>query len=315
VIEYRTFRNGDPPGLVRVWNQSFNGRGAAVLRGNLAEFCLFAKPYFDPRGLVLALDGGDPVGFALAGFGRRADGKGPDPRTGVLCALGVVPHHRRHGVGTELLSRAEAYLRAGGATTLLAGPLEPDNPFTFGLYGRADSAGFLDSDPLARPFLEKRGYRLRDSTRVLHRPLAEPLALGDARFVACRQRYEIHARPLPATSWWKEAVLGPIEAVEYRLIERAGGGPVARAVLWELETTFAPRGNDDHAVGVLALEVVPELRRRGLGKFLLAQILRHLQEQYFSLVEAPVAEGNAPALALAQLIGFRQVDSGRRFQK
>ena len=45
------------------------------------------------------------------------------------------------------------------------------------------------------------------------------------------------------------------------------------------------------------------------------KILRHLQEQYFSLVEVPVAEGNAPALALAQLIGFRQVDAGRRFQK
>jgi ribosomal protein S18 acetylase RimI-like enzyme len=315
VTEYRAFRNGDPPGLVRIWNQCFTGRGAAALRGStLIEYCLFAKPYFDPRGLVVAADGAAPVGFALAGFGPSADERSTDPRTGVLCAIAVLPDYRRKGVGSELLHRAEAYLREVGAATLRAGPRRPANPFTFALYGGADSPGFLDSDPAARPFLEKHGYVPRETTLVLHRSLAEPVTVGDARFLSLRQNCEIHPRQLPHSSWWRECVLGPAAdlAVEYRLVDRSGQA-VARAVLWEMETFRRQPG--DHAVGVLELEVVPEQRRRGAAKFLAVQILRHLQEQYFSLVEAQLPEGNDAALSLARLIGFRQVDVGRCYER
>jgi ribosomal protein S18 acetylase RimI-like enzyme len=313
VIEYRTFRNSDPPGLVRVWSQSFTGRGTAPLRGTtLIEYCAFAKPYFDPKGLVVATEDGDLVGFAHAGFGPNAEGTGLDHSTGVLCALGVLPGHRGSGVGSELLRRAEDYLRARGASTLLAGPMSPRNPFTFALYGGGDSPGFLDSDAAAGPFLQRHGYRLRDTILVLQRPLAEALTVADYRFVLHRQQYEIHARPLPASSWWRECVLGPVEAVEYRLVER-GGGPVSRAVLWEMETFR--RQQDEHAVGVLALEVEPARRRGGLGKFLSAQILRHLQDQYFNVVEMQVAQTNVAALELARVLGFRQVDAGRCYEK
>ncbi len=313
MIEYRTFCNSDPPGLVRVWGQAFTGRGVAPLRGTtLIEYCAFAKPYFDPKGLVVAVEEDEPVGFAHAGFGPNAEGTGLDHSTGVLCTLAVVPSHRGKGVGRELLRRAEDYLRDRGASTLLAGPMSPRNPFTFALYGGSDSPGFLDSDPGAGPFLQRHGYRLRDTTLILHRMLAEPLAVADYRFVLHRQKYEIHAQPLPVTSWWRECVLGPVEAVEYRLLEK-GQEPVARAVLWEMETYR--RLPEEHAVGVLALEVTPAQRRGGLGKFLSAQILRHLQEQYFTLVEVQVHASNTAALGLAGTLGFQQVDTGHCYEK
>jgi ribosomal protein S18 acetylase RimI-like enzyme len=298
--------------LVQLWNQCFTGRGATILRGTmLIEYFLFAKAYFDPEGLLLALDDSKPVGFVHAGFGPGPGGATLDRSTGIICALGVVPEYHRKGVGAELLRRAEDYLRCGGATTLLAGAMSPLNPFTFAIYGGSDSPGFLDSDPSARPFFEKQGYKVRDTVLVMHRRLEEPLALVDVRFSAYRQRLEIHARSLPAVSWWQESVIGPIEMVEYLLVDKAAAKQAARAVLWEMET-FRPRW-EDHAVGVLGLEVLPELRRQGLGKFLLAQILRHLQEQYFTLAEMQVAEDNVPALELARLLGFQSVDSGRRF--
>jgi GNAT superfamily N-acetyltransferase len=312
VIQYRTFRNFDPPALVQLWNQCFSNRGATILRGTmLIEFFLFAKPYFDPQGVHVAFDGTQPVGFALAGFGPSADGSRLDTGTGVLCALGVVPDHRRQGIGTELLRRAEEGLRQRGASRLVAGPMSPGNPFTFGIYGGSDSPGFLDSDPLARPFFEKHGYGVQETAVVLHRPILPKLTLADGRFAAHRQHYDVHNRYLPANNWWQECVLGPIDAIEYLLMDRAAGKAVARAVLWEM-VSFQPRW-DDHAVGVLGLEVAPELRRQGLGKFLLAKILLHLQEQCFTLMEWQILEGNTAGLEMARQFGFQPVDAGRRF--
>src|SRR5438067_1190395 len=74
------------------------------------EEYVFAKPYFDPAGLLLALEDGVPVGFAHGGFGPGADESALSTGTGVVCAVGVRPSHRRRGLGAELLRRCEAYL-------------------------------------------------------------------------------------------------------------------------------------------------------------------------------------------------------------
>ena len=70
VVQYRIFKNGDPPGLVEIWNEAFVGRGAARLRhSSVLERFVFAKPYFDPAGLIVAEKDGQLLGFAHAGFG------------------------------------------------------------------------------------------------------------------------------------------------------------------------------------------------------------------------------------------------------
>jgi ribosomal protein S18 acetylase RimI-like enzyme len=312
VIHYRTFRNSDPPGLLEVWNEAFTGRGTACLRITaLLEYFLFAKPYFDPEGLVLACDGAKPLGFALAGFGPSAAGNALDTATGVICLVGVVPSRRRQGIGKELLRRSEEYLRRRGARTLTAGPVGGLNPFTFGLYGGSNSPGFLESDAPARPFLERRGYAVRNTTVVYQRPLDRPVAAADGRFPAYRQRFEIHAELLPAAGWWREGSLGPVEMYEYQLFDKAAQRAVARACLWEMET-FRPRWND-HGIGIVDLEVDPALRRQGLAKFLLTQILYHLQEQFFSLAEVQVSAENAAAVQLLGGLGFTEIDRGHGY--
>jgi GNAT superfamily N-acetyltransferase len=160
VLHYRTFRNTDPPRLVELWNQIFVGTGAVQLSGtSLLEFHVLAKPYFDPTGLLLALDDDQPVGFAHAGFGPNAEETALSTQTGITCLLGVIPVYRRSGIGTELLHRSEAYLRAKGARELYAGPSPHRNPFYLGLYGGSNSAGVLASDTAAGPFLLHHGYR------------------------------------------------------------------------------------------------------------------------------------------------------------
>jgi hypothetical protein len=59
--------------------------------------------------------------------------------------------------------------------------------------------------------------------------------------------------------------------------------------------------------------VAAELRRQGLGKFLLAKILTHLQDQYFNLIEWQVPEGHGAGLEMARQFGFLPADTGRHF--
>ncbi len=309
MIEYRIFRNGDPPALVDLWNGCFAGRGTAFLRGStLLEYFTLAKPYFDPAGVVLAVADGRPVGFAHSGFGPDARGAALDTGVGVLCNIGVLPSFRRQGVGGELLRRSEEYLRSRGARQLIAGPGPGLNPFTFALYGGANSCGFLASDALARPFLEHRGYRAGTGRVVYHRALDAPPSAADGRFAAHRQRYEIFGGPVHHLTWYQDAVLGPIELHEFKLTDRTNNRAVARATLWEMET-FNQRWNE-HAVGVVELAVEPDVRRQGLGKFLLAQLLRHLHEQFFTLIETHAPADDAAATGLLRVLGFKQVDEG-----
>jgi ribosomal protein S18 acetylase RimI-like enzyme len=314
VIHYRTFRNGDPPGLVEVWNQSFTQRGSVHLQGcTWMEYFLFSKPYFDPEGLIIALADSQVVGFAWAGFGPNETESALDPHAGVVCLLGVLPSHRGQGIGSELLRRAEAYLRGRGSQDVFAGPMYPLNPYSFGLYGGSYSPGFLDSDAQARPFFEHKGYTIEGTALVFQRAMRQPLTLADGRFAAHRLRYEIHASPFQGTTWWQECILGPIELHEYRLQDKLTGRTAARALMWEMETYTGRWG--EHAIGISDIVVPAELRRQGLARFLLAQVLRYLQDQFFTVVEIQTRADNEAAISLMRGLGFEQVDSGHIYRK
>jgi ribosomal protein S18 acetylase RimI-like enzyme len=315
VIHYRTFRNDDPPGLVKVWNETFTGRGSVPLpTASALEEYVLAKPYFDPAGLVIALDDGAPVGFVHAGFGPDADESSLSTSRGVVCAVGVRPSHRRRGIGSELLRRGEAYLAGRGTTTTYAGPMAPLNPFYLGLYGGSESPGFLASDVSAEPFLLGRGYVRHDAALVFHRRLDGPVNVPDPRFLAIRRRFDLVAQPRRGSAtWWQEAVLGPIELLEVLLRDKATGEVAARAAAWEM-LGFCQRWGSP-AVGIIDLDVREGLRHQGLAKFVLVHLMRHVQEQFFSLVEVQAREHNEAALGLYRGLGFEQVDTGRTYRK
>jgi len=278
------------------------------------EYHVFAKPYFDPAGFTLAFDDQMLVGYAHAGFGPNADESALSTESGVLCAIGVKPTHRRRGIGSELLSRSEAYLAGRGAKTLRAGLRYPLNPFYFGLYGGADLPGFLATDALADPFLVKHGYHVDDTTLVLQRRLDRAVNVADGRFANLRRLYDIQIVPRPGIStWWEECTLGPTELLACCLEDKASHQVVARVDLWEMEG-FRWRWNESPA-GLLHLHVAPELRRQGLAKFLLSQVMRWLQDQYFNLVEIQVPAGNEAATKLVRGLAFEQVDIGRTYVK
>ena len=68
-------------------------------------------------------------------------------------------------------------------------------------------------------------------------------------------------------------------------------------------------------MGIVNLVTRDDVRRQGLAKFLMVNLLRYLQEQYFGLVEVQSIERNQPAVKLFQSLGFEQVDFGRVYKR
>ncbi|MCI0638739.1 MAG: GNAT family N-acetyltransferase [Gemmataceae bacterium] len=309
MVQYRTFRNTDPPHLVEVWNEAFPGRGAVQLQNSTPlESFVFAKPIFDPEGLIVAEEDGVLLGFGHAGM-AHCDAS---PHVGVICMLGMRPSVRGRGVGTEILRRCEDYLGRRGATTIYAGPHWPYNPFYLGLYGGCDSPGFLTSDSFAEQFLTKHGYKVVRRTLVLQRVLDQAVRIIDTRFAPHRQRFQVHIRPPRAfDDYWQECVLGFLEPVEVALVDRQKEKTAARTWHWEMEG-FSRRWNRP-AVGILGFEVAPEWRRQGVGKFLLSNVLRQVQEQFFEIVEVHLQDNNQHAIQFVKSLAFEHVDTGQVF--
>jgi len=203
MVRIRHFRNDDPPALVALWNDSVLGRGAYTLRSAVPlERHVFAKPYFDPQGLLIAEDNEQVVGFAHAGFGPNDTESALDRSRGVLCAIVVHPSRRRRGLGGQLLRAAEEYLTTRGTSVMHAGPHWPLCPFYFGLYGGSMLPGFLVSDEVGELFLTHHGYDKARSTVVFQRRLDQPVVATDPRFTNLRRRYELRITPTVALGSW-----------------------------------------------------------------------------------------------------------------
>lgn len=319
MIVFRRFRNTDPPALADVWNESHTARGSFPLRTPaLLERWIFSKPHFDHDGLIVACDDADDnkiVGYALAGFGPNEALTALDHSHGVVCSVAVRPGAMRKGIGTELVKRCAEYLTKRGATTLRAGPVWPHCPFGFGLYGGTNCPGFLASDPAADPFFKKLGYAPGAQTLVFQKKLDAPLSIPDARFSLLRKRYETQVmRAAGVPSWWHECVWGTLDPVEFRMVDKLASNFIAaRALVWELEG-YGWRWGFPSA-GILDISVRQDLRRLGLAKLLLSQILRFLQDQFFGICEFHAPADDAALVGLCRSATLEHVDTGTTYLK
>lgn len=315
MVHFRKFRNQDAPGIAQVWNESLTGRGAPRLRhSSLLENYVFSKSYFDPTGFCVALDEDKIIGFAHAGFGPSADGSALDRTKGITSLLAVQPGYQRHGYGSELLLRSEKYLRESGATELQAGGAWPETPFYFGLYGGAAFSGLLRSDAAGDPFLRKHGYLPSQTRQVWQRNLTEPLVIVDGRFAALRKRCEVRIKPRTGvTSWFEECVLGSIELFDFVLEERVSQKVLARISVWEMDGLGYKWQMP--AIGIVETLVEPAQRKQAMGKFLLYQMLRYLQEQFFGTAEVHIDAANHSGIEMAKKFSFVQLDEAVAYTK
>ena len=309
MIEYRPFRNSDPPQLVRLWHESDLGRGAA--RGfsyEAIDRLLLAQHYFDRAGFLVACDGSQIVGFIHSGFRSDAAGHWIDREAGAISAVVVHPSRRRAGIGRELMSRAEAYLRSAGATSIQAGAAPPCDAFYHGLYGGAAVSGFLESNFDAAPFLAKLGYQPAEKFVVLQRSLktGDPISF---RLSLIRRKMEtfIFALPEHPTFWWFSRS-GRLENVQFRLVPKTGGDAVATVTVSGMDLYVEPWG--ERAIGLSELVVKDVSRRQGHAQALLIEVIRRMRQEQVTLAEAHIEEANTAAVATFKSVGFQPVDCG-----
>jgi mycothiol synthase len=152
-LQVRSFRAGDAPAVVELWNACLP---RDPLTADVFREKVLLDPNFDPAGCLLAVEDERLVGYVDArvrttphpwGFERLLE---RDRETGWIIALFVRPEARRAGLGTRMLGAGLDFLRAKGRRRVVLFSYTP-NYLLVGL----DEEGY----PGAREFYEKNGFR------------------------------------------------------------------------------------------------------------------------------------------------------------
>lgn len=310
MVQYRPFHNSDPPKLVALWHAARLGKGAAAgFMTDAFEIVVLAQPYFEREGMIVACEGSQVIGFAHAGFGVNDSQSALARERGVICAAIVHPEHRRKGIGRELVTRAENYLRASGAQQITAGPAAPNDPFYIGLYGGARPSGFLESDENAGPFFTALGYQPADRHLVMQRDLSQSGDPTSFRLVTIRRKMQLAIGERPQThSWWWVTRFGRLDTLQFELVPKSNGAPVAVITAVGLDFYFPKWG--ERAVGLIDLDVYGTERSKGYGQTVVVEVCRRLKSELITRAEVHVPETNAGAGAVFRSSGFSQVDTG-----
>ena len=314
MIEFRCFRNDDPPRLADTWRSADLGPSAMQpVTSALLEACVFSKPYFDREGLFVAIDDGRAVGFAHAAFGPNRDHTAIDVATGTTLLAVVVPHPEQERIGDILLQRCEQYLRRRGATTLLGGGSAEMRSFYLGLYGGADLPGILDSSPGVQAIFRRAGYEESERIGVLRRPLAGFRPPVNRLQLAIRRATTLRAIDEPARrTWWEAATTTGVALRRYEL-RGAGDHLLGTASFWDMQPLAAAWGIS--AAGLLHVGIEGSRRRLGLAHYLLSEALHDLAQEGVTLAEAQVTLENEPAVQLFTKLGFETAALGTVFRK
>jgi GNAT superfamily N-acetyltransferase len=284
------------------------------MSAGLLEQFVFAKPYFDAAGLLVAEHDGRRLGFAHAGFGANEDGSGISTDIGTTYTL-MLHHDAPDGaLADELLARAEAYLRERGAKVIYGGGIRPLNGFYLGLYGGSELPGVLASDVVFGDALRRAGYREIDRVMVLERDLStfRPAVTREQRQLKRIATSGERTSP-PSSNWWQACTTGAFERLDFFVQNIATYEVLANVSFWDVEPLSTGWGAP--TAGMFDLEVAPTSRRQGIATFLLGEALNRLRNRGMVRCEAQTMQGNAPALALYAKLGFVPVDQGMVFRK
>jgi ribosomal protein S18 acetylase RimI-like enzyme len=314
VIEFRCFRNDDPPRLADVWRSADLGPAAMQpMTSPLLEACVFSKPYFDREGLVVALDGDRAVGFAHAAFGPNKARSAIDTRVGTTLLVAVVPHAEQERIGDGLLERCEDYLRRRGAEVMLGGGSAEMRSFYLGLYGGSDLPGILDSSAAMQGVFRRAGYEVGDRVAVVRRTLAGFRPPVNRLQLAIRRNTVLRVIDEPTRrTWWEAATTTGIALRRYEL-RNAAEELLGSASFWDMQPLATAWGVQ--AAGLMEVAIEGERRRQGLAHYLVAEALHDLERDGVTLVETHASASNTPAMKLFEKLGFETVEHGTLFRK
>ncbi len=314
MIHYRSFLNWDPPAIAEIWRSQppLRGRLQAITPAMLEEL-VFAKPYFDRHGFILAIDGARPVGFVHAALGASDDESDLSGDQGAICLLMAAPHARKGEIEAELLAAGENYLRQKGVRQIFGGCRYPANPFYLGLYGGSDLPGVLASDQTFANLL--RAYDYRDGGRrlLMSRTLERFKAPVTGKLIQLRLTHRVSSVHVLPDTWWNACVWVHAEWTRFELRRKNADDVLVSATFWDVMPLAREWGV--HAAGLVRIDDTEEAREAGLTMLLLSESLVQIQKQGKTLIDAQVAAGNASLIAVLTQLGLTEYDAGIGFAK
>lgn len=314
MIHYRPFQNWDPPALAEVWRSQPPVRGRLQsITPALLEELVFAKPYFDRHGFIVAVDGARPIGFVHAAPGASDDETTVSSEQGTICQVMVAPHPRKAEIEAELLAAGENYLRSRGIKQIFGGCRFPVNPFYLGLYGGSELPGVLASDTTMTNLLRACGYRECGRRLLLSRSLDRFKPPVTGKLIQLRLMHRVSPAHVIPDTWWDACVWVHAEWTRYELRRKHGDDVLISATFWDVLPLARDWGV--HAKGLVRIDDTEEARAEGLTTMLLAESLTSMQKQGTTLVEAQAAANDETKLALLRQLGLAEYDTGVMFVK
>ena len=308
MILYRPFQNNDVPGLATLWNRGLPDRSVVhPLSGHLFDRLVINQCIFDRNGLIVALDQANRVvGFVHAGFGP-VELSGPshklDHALGTIAMLVTDPDANGSEISLQLVQLALEYLKNKGAKVIYAGGQSPLNPFYWGLYGGSEFGGILLEHRQFHRTVEQTGFEPVSQAILLELDLGKS-EVKDPRTLLTRRQYQVFIEEdalLP--NWWESQALHGFHPNRYELRAKQGGPTLAEAWTFEMGTELPATDRLTYR-GMFHLDVDPGHRRRGLGRLLLSECLKHARSQMIDRFCVQTMSTNVPALALYRATGF-----------
>ncbi len=314
-MQYRSFNNSDPPRLHQLWHSCALGKNAAEgFSRDVFELFACSQPYFDPQGLILGFDGDRVVGYVHASFAVNGNESCLDKKKGILSAIMVHPDYRRRRIGTELVRRAEEYLRLSGAESVVAGAGLNQNGFYCGIYGGLEPSGFCGSAAAWKEFFSASGYAPGDETFVMRRDLLQSRDPVNAKLLRHRRHLNLVITDRPAKeSWWWFVRFGHLDSLRFELQEKSNLEVVASGQIIGMDL-FIPKWGV-RSVGIREIFVPESQRRHGYAQALVLEICRRLRGESVQLVEAHVQSDSRAAIDLFTSARFELNDRLLTFQK
>jgi ribosomal protein S18 acetylase RimI-like enzyme len=317
VIRFRAFRNGDPPALAELWNRGLPEREVVrPLGAHEFDELVLGRLHFEADGLILAEEEGRLAGFVHAGFGPESPG-GPSHRIdrdlGTIAMLVVDPDRDDPALELSLFAEAENYLRRRGAKVLYAGGQVELSSYYWGVYGGSECSGVLDTHRAFRRGALGSGYQPVAQSILFELDLSAP-EVRDPKSSLVRRQTRLHVveDALPAT-WWESSAIGHTQITRFRLLAKEDDRELARASTWDM-AAFG-RLDGKARTGLIDVEVADGERRKGYGRFLVSEILRHARGQWGEFVSVQTRSTNHAAVALYQSMGFKPVESSTLFRR
>ena len=335
-IKYRTFKNGDVPGLTEVWN-TVKSRDYLPFETNFEV--ILTSVLFNPEDLIVAVDTegtpsnpfvseGKIVGFIHGGFGPLADNMTLDYSMGTIAMLRVVPREEREEIAQNLLDLLEKRFQSLGVKKISAGAVYPHAPFYMEQLSTGELHGIIETSTFAVELLKKNHYVV-DSTYELYRiDMSGGLPAIPVRFVKLMNQYERKHQEstLESSNWWKCQAFRNVHRKTFYLIDYVTEEVIACTSSHSFTPTDATEEEkkvaDENAIGTKSvystvhdLYVAPEYRHCGLAECLVDSVLRDLFAHGTKIVELQLPEVNRAARRTFQNLNFTHFTNSYVFCK